>query len=199
MDKAKRMIDSYEVMRRIYIGDREVVFADDLEKHDRYMVCYCDYDNPCSLPVPREGVTFYDYLEAMENYVERVQGQIRQIKEERAKFGGTRELFTEEDCILIDRNESIIGKVIVLDIGINREEYQHPAYQLFLAEGGGGAEGGRSRSVFATCLATGEREKLYRDEVIGEIKPEKMPEWAKEKLAEIKRKKEERKKQREAR
>ena len=44
-----------------------------------------------------------------------------------------------------------------------RYEYQHPAYQLVLADGGNGAIGGRGRAVFGTCLATGEQARGERD------------------------------------
>ena len=84
-----------------------------------------------------------------------------------------------------------------LDKVINSEpkryEYQHPAYQLVLADGGNGATGGRGNAVFGTCLATGERARWERYDVLGEIKPECMPQWAKEALAKIKEQQKEKK------
>ena len=74
-----------------------------------------------------------------------------------------------------------------------RYEYQHPAFQLVLAEGGNGATGGRGNAVFGTCLATGEKSRWERYDVLGEIKPEYMPEWAKEALAKIKEQQKEKK------
>lgn len=41
-------------------------------------------------------------------------------------------------------------------------------------------------AVFGTCLATGEKSRWERYDVLGEIKPECMPDWAKEALAKIK-------------
>ena len=46
--------------------------------------------------------------------------------------------------------------------------------------------GGRGQAVFGTSLADGKHARWERCDVLGEIKPEKMPEWAKEALAKIK-------------
>ena len=81
---------------------------------------------------------------------------------------------------------NIMDKVVVINTEPKRYESQHPAYQLKLADGGHGAIGGRGRAVFGTCLATGERARWERYDVLGEIKPEYMPDWAKEALVKIK-------------
>lgn len=47
--------------------------------------------------------------------------------------------------------------------------------------------------MFGICLATGERGRWERYDVLGEIRPEKMPDWAKEALAEIKAQEKEKK------
>lgn len=86
-----------------------------------------------------------------------------------------------------------MGKVVVINAEPKRYEYQHPAYQLVLADGGHGATGGRGQAVFGTCLATGERGRWERYDVLGEIRPEKMPDWAKEALAGIKAQEKEKK------
>ena len=81
-------------------------------------------------------------------------------------------MFTKEHCIPDDHKSNIVGKVVVLNAEPKRYEYQHPAYQLILAEGGNGA--------------TGERARWERYDVLGKIKPECMPDWAKEALAKVK-------------
>lgn len=88
---------------------------------------------------------------------------------------------------------NIVGKVVVINSEPKRYEYQHPAYQLVLADGGNGAIGGRGRAVFGTCLATGKQARWERYDVLGEIKPECMPDWAKEALAKIKAQEKEKK------
>ena len=186
MSEEKRMLGNYEVVNSIYIGDKEVVFG--VDKSDKYpfLVSYCDYHNPFGVPWATESVGCDDYLEAMGIFIQRVQSQIEQTKSELSKFAFDNTVFTKDHCIPDKRSSSIVGKVVVINAEPKRYEYQHPAFQLVLADGGNGATGGRGNAVFGTCLATGEKSRWERYDVLGEIKPECMPDWAKEALAKIK-------------
>ena len=143
--------------------------------------------NPFSAAWATEAVGTDDYLEAMQIFTDRVQAQIEVVKEEQSRFDFDMTPFTTEDCIPDNRNESIVGKVVVINAELNRYEYQHSAYQLVLVDGGHGAIGGRGQAVFGTCLADGKRARWERYDVLGVIKPEKMPDWAKEAVAKIKK------------
>lgn len=193
MSKEKRMLGNYEITQSIYIGDKKVVFGVDTKDPHPFMVCYCDYHNPLSAAWPTEGVASDDYLEAMQIFVDRVQSQIDRTKEELSKFPFDKTVFTKEHCIPDDGMRNIVGKVLVINSEPKRYEYQHPAYQLILADGGHGATGGRGQAVFGTCLATGERARWERYDVLGEIKPECMPDWAKEALTKMKQHEKEKK------
>lgn len=192
-NEEKRMLGDYEVKQSIHIGKKEVVFG--INEADKYpfMVCYCTYDNPLSAAWPTEGVGTDDYLEAMGIFIQRVQSQIEQTKSELSKFAFDNTVFTKDHCIPDKRSSSIVGKVVVINAEPKRYEYQHPAFQLVLADGGNGATGGRGNAVFGTCLATGEKSRWERYDVLGEIKPECMPDWAKEALAKIKEQQKEKK------
>ena len=185
MSEEKRYIDPYEVVQSIHIGNKEVVFGVNKKGEYPFMVCYCSYDNPLGIPWATEAVGTDDYLEAMQIFCDRVQAQIELTRTEQEVFKFDMTPFTIADCIPDAKNESIIGKVVVINAEPKRYEYQHSAYQLILAEGGNGASGGRGQAVFGTCLATGERGRWERYDVLGEIRPERMPEWAKEALARI--------------
>ena len=193
MSEEKRMLGNYEVVNSIYIGDKEVVFG--VDKSDKYpfLVSYCDYHNPFGVPWATESVGCDDYLEAMGIFIQRVQSQIEQTKSELSKFAFDNTVFTKDHCIPDKRSSSIVGKVVVINAEPKRYEYQHPAFQLVLADGGNGAIGGRGNAVFGTCLATGEKSRWERYDVLGEIKPECMPDWAKEALAKIKEQQKEKK------
>ena len=57
-----------------------------------------------------------------------------------------------------------------------------------------------AKTIIAIVLATGEQARWERYDVLGEIKPECMPDWAKEALAKIRaREKEKKQKSREER
>ncbi len=182
MSEEKRMVGSYEVEQSIFIGEKEVLFGVSQKEEYPFMVCYCDYNNPLSAPWYTEAVGTDDYLEAMELFCDRVQAQIVLTRSGQEKFKFDKTPFTAVDCIPDKKSESIIGKVVVIDAEPKRYEYRHAAYQLILADGGNGASGGRGQAVFGTCLATGERSRWERYDVLGEIRPERMPQWAKEAL-----------------
>lgn len=198
MPEKPRMLGNYTIEQNIYIGDKEVIFGTDHQEAYPFMVCYCDYNNPLSAPWPSDAVASDDYLEAMSIFTDRVRDQIQRMQSERSRFQFDGTPFTKEDCIPDDRISNIIGKVVVIGVTNKRYEYQHAAYQLILADGGNGASGGRGNAVFGTNLATGERGRWDRYDVLGELKPSQMPEWAKTSLEEIRRKEQE-KSSREAR
>ncbi len=187
MSDEKRMIGEYEVKQSIHIGEKEVIFGAGNTNQYPFMVCYCNYNNPLGVPWVTQAVGTDDYLEAMQIFTDRVKSQIEQTRAEQERFQFDRTPFTSEDCIPDDKKQSIVGKVIVIDAEPNRYEYQHAAFQLVLVEGGNGASGrGIGQGVFGTCLATGESGRWERYDVLGEIKPERMPDWAKEALSKIK-------------
>lgn len=186
MSEEKRMISSYEVTQSIHIGKKEVVFGVDEKEEYPFLVCYCTYDNPLSAAWVTDAVGSDDYLEAMQIFTERVQEQIGLVRAEQEKFRFDGKPFTIDDCIPDDKSSNIIGKVVVINAEVNRYEYRHSAYQLVLVDGGHGAVGGRGQAVFGTCLSDGKHARWERYDVLGEIKPECMPDWAKEALVKIK-------------
>lgn len=185
MSEEKRMIGSYEVTQSIHIGKKEVVFGVNGKEEYPFLVCCCTYNNPLSTAWATDAVGSDDYLEAMQIFMERVQEQIGAVRTEQEQFQFDMKPFTIDDCIPDDRSGSLVGKVVVINSEVNRYEYRHSAYQLVLVEGGNGAMGGRGQAVFGICLADGEHARWERFDVLGEIKPEKMPDWAKEALAKI--------------
>lgn len=165
-NEEKRMLGDYEVRQSIHIGKKEVVFG--VNEADKYpfMVCFCTYDNPFSLAWATEAVGTDDYLEAMQIFTDRVQAQIEVVKEEQSRFDFDMTPFTKDDCIPDNRNESIVGKVVVINTELNRYEYQHSAYQLVLVDGGHGAIGGRGQAVFGTCLINDLQKSIKANKVV---------------------------------
>ena len=200
MSEEKRTIGSYEVTQSIHIGKKEVVFGVNEKEKYPFLVCYCTYDNPLSAAWATDAVGSDDYLEAMQIFMERVQEQVGGVRAEQEQFKLDMKPFTIDDCIPDDKSGCIVGKVVVIKAEVNRYEYRHSAYQLVLVDGGHGAMGGRGQAVFGTCLADGKRARWERFDVLGEIKPECMPDWAKKALAKIKaQEKEKRQRNREER
>lgn len=75
-NEEKRMIGSYEVVQSIHIGKKEVVFGVDRNEEYPFLVCYCTYDNPMSMAWVEDAVSSDNYLEAMQEFLDRVQRQV---------------------------------------------------------------------------------------------------------------------------
>ena len=99
----------------------------------------------------------------------------------------TLEGFTDNDCCKIGSHECIVGKVVAIQLEPTRFEYSHSARQLVLVEGGAGASGERGRVFYGICLATGERGIWRRIEAMGVLRHDRIPCWAFEMLAKIRR------------
>ena len=187
MDEARK-INNYTIEHSFNVGEREVVMGVDETREEPYVVAYAEFFTPACYHLMSKLTYYKNYLDAMSGYCERCAAQVQAMQEEQSHFNFDGTTLTSQDCIPCPSDESIIGKVVVMDVSKNRREYRHCAYQLVLAEAGNGASGGRGSAVFGTCLATGEKARWERYEVMGEIKPEKMPFWAKDALKSIQEK-----------
>ena len=94
-------------------------------------------------------------------------------------------LFTIEHCDKEQTNYE--DKVVIVSHKNLKEEYWTPENQLWLATGGFGCDPTKiGRAVYSTCLADGEKSRWDRGQVVGVIKDEFLPDWAREKLEEMK-------------
>ena len=78
------------------------------------------------------------------------------------------------------------GKVVAIRPDILKDQYKTPDDQLFLATGGFGCHpNSRGRKVYGHFLKDGEETYYQRLELIGAVKDEHLPEWARQKLSEM--------------
>ena len=200
MSEEKRMAENYEIISAFHIGDKEVVFGLD-NRSDKPYFCAL-YEKEAVLCYTRERYedcyTGNDYIRMMELFAERIQAQCQKVRAEWEKVTVPRELITPDMCFPNDCRESIKGKVVAVKISMLRPEYQSADHQLIYVTGGNGAAANaRGNACFCINLYTGEQTRWERFEVQGEVKPEHLPEWAKERLAVIQ--KEQAEKERKAR
>lgn len=187
MNDEKRMVDTFEVKHAIHVGDKEVLFCEDDKKPNTpYMVCYCSWDNPLGIDHYFNASGSADYLEIMTEFTNRVQAQLEAVKAERDKITVPLSPFTAEHCIPNDYGMSIENKVVVIRASRLRPEYRTAQNQLVLATGGFGTHANsRGRAVYTANLYSGKESRWNREDILGIIKPEHMPDWAKERLKQI--------------
>ena len=93
-------------------------------------------------------------------------------------------LFDVSHCEENDSEQDYTGKVVVIRPEFLKDEYKTPEDQLFYISGGNGARPGAiGRKVYGEFLKDSEKTHYFRDEIIGVLKEEYLPEWAAAKLA----------------
>ena len=92
-------------------------------------------------------------------------------------------LFDKAHCT---EEQDYEGKLLVLKPSALKDEYKTPDYQLFYAEDGFGCSpNARGRKVYGFFLKDGEQTNYNRDNFFGVISDAYLPDWAREKLAEM--------------
>ena len=95
-------------------------------------------------------------------------------------------LFDAEHCTGSRQEQDYKGKVLVMSPDTLREGCWDPRNQLWYAEGGFGCSPTSSgRAVYATCLGDGEKTRWNRTDFLGVLDERYLPDWAMEKLEEL--------------
>lgn len=180
----KRMVENYEITQGIYMGGKEVVMGVD-ESNDMPYFCAFHTQNELFSSYS-DCMIGDDYVEMVELFAERVMEQCKKVREEQEKVTVPREKIQADMCVPPTSDTEFTGKVVAIREKSLRPEYRSAESQLVLVTGGNGAKGGaRGRACFCTTLYSGETFRWNRQDIQGEVRPECLPAWAKERLAEI--------------
>ena len=186
MSDEKRIAGEYEIKQAIHIGDREIVFGEDSKQPDKVSYLVGDYYCNDLFGSYQNTVAGSDYLEMMQEFLDRVSLQIESLRTEISQTDISHEPILLKDCIPDDRSKSIKGKVIAIKADCLRPEYRRAASQLYLVTGGHGAQGNsRGNAVFCDNLHSGEHTRFERYDVMGVVRADCLPEWAKLKAHEM--------------
>ena len=185
MPNEKRMIDKFEIIHAIQVGAREVVVG--VSPEQEFMCCFCTRDG--MLEHYADAMVSDDYLEIMELYADRLKSQVSVIRAQRNTIHVPLTMLREEQCFPMDSETDITGKVVAIKPDSLRYEYQQADRQLILVTNGGGARGNsRGSAVFGINVFTGRNAGRWeRLDILGEVRPEHLPQWAKDRLPVIQR------------
>ena len=182
----KETIGDYEVLASVHVGEKEVVIGEKEPNNDgqRFMCGYMqrtDIFNLCN-----ECAYSDDYIEIAHLFGSRIKEAAELFQNKDKELGIPATVISERDCIPDHYSYDINGKVIAIDPKVLKPEFQRADKQLYLVTGGFGASANsRGSAVFCTNLLTGKSTRYERMDVMGEVKPECMPDWAKRKLETI--------------
>ncbi|MBR0162427.1 MAG: hypothetical protein IJQ02_14255 [Oscillospiraceae bacterium] len=185
----KRMAGDYEIIQSMMIGDKEIVLGENPKDTSGlpYMCAFCE-DNGI---IARfyDAVGGDDFCEIAQEYGQRITKQAEKTRQallnERAGLDGN-SIITAAQCEGISSEDDLNGKIIVIKPEALRREYRAADHQLKLCTGGFGASpNSRGSACFCTDLRTGKESRFERRDVLGTMRPEKLPQWAKDGLATI--------------
>ena len=95
-------------------------------------------------------------------------------------------LLGEKHCYKNSNKKDYTNQLLVLKPSMLAPWAKEPENQLWIAENGFGISPDASgRAVYAKCLCDGEEARWNRGDFIGIANPDKLPEWAVDKLSEI--------------
>ena len=179
----KRMIENFEIIHSIQIGAREVVVG--VSPELEFMCCFCTQDDIAEHY--SEAMSSNDYLEIMKLYADRLKGQIAAVQAQRNTLHIPLDMLGREHCFPLLDGDDIANKVVAINPASLRYEYQRADCQLILVTGGSGARSNpRGTAVYGVNVFTGRRTGRWRrGDVLGEVRPECLPQWAKDHLRTI--------------
>ena len=186
MNEEKRKIGEYTVLCSVNVGEKEVILASNEQSTngDKFLCGFAERNDLFELC--SECMVSDDYIEIVHLFGSRVANEAELFKEQVEKLDIPITLITEADCIPDHYSKDINGKIIAIDPKVLKPEFQRADRQLYYVTGGFGASANsRGSAVFCTNLHTGKSTRYERMDVMGEVKPECLPEWAKEKAQEL--------------
>lgn len=192
-----RKVGDHTVFQSIHIGDKEIIVAECVDTpSSRYLVANCTSNGIMELY--SDGLVSESYAEIMLIFAERVAEQARKAQEHYLECASVEDNLlplTSIDCTPISHSDSIEGKIVVIKSDVLRREYQLPTHQIKLCTGGFGSHpNSRGTACFCTDLYSGENSRFERYDILGIMPEEKLPDWAKKGLADIRAKQSEKKK-----
>ena len=190
MENEKRMVGDYTVLCAVNIGSREIILAENEQDSngERFLCCYGERND--IFEKFTECAVGDDYIDAALFFAERIKQDAERFREEVEKLDIPVTVITQVDCIPDHYSKDINGTIIAIDPKVLKPEFQRADRQLYYVTGGFGASANsRGSAVFCTNLHTGKSTRYERMDVMGEVKPECLPEWAKEKAQELLHKK----------
>jgi hypothetical protein len=180
----KRVIDGHYIEKfSIALAGREVFLAADEKEDAPYLVCTSRRDNPLGVTEYFDGEVTTDYIEALREFVDRVDILLDVLEKERAAFPTLQPMLTAADCVPGGLDESLQDKLVVIKPEVLSPEYRTADHQLKIVQGGFGANpNSRGNAVFCKDLYSDKETRFERYDIAGVIDPAKLPNWAKDKI-----------------
>lgn len=184
-NEGNEMINDYAVKNEVFVGNRRYLFAvhTDEKEPQRFLKCQC-YDDELFRHYVN-AVTSNDFVECMKLYLADISAAVEKVEKDRAAIGlEDISCLKGSDLLSASRDKNIEGKVVAIGEKWLCDGFKDISHQLYFVKGGNGAQSNsRGNACFSINLYTGEDTRIERYEVLGEVPEDKIPDFAKEHLA----------------
>ncbi len=181
--KEKRMVadTGYEVKQSMRIGGKEILLAENMSAEDNQFYLVATYRERGFLAEYSAAVTGDDYLEAVQEFCERISREAETVRAEQDKLNVPHTaIITKEQCHPHNYGQDLVDKIVAIKAEVLSAEYRRGDFQLIYVTGGNGARAdARGSVVFCRHLNSGETTRFDRRDVLGIVNSEHIPHWAK--------------------
>lgn len=192
MENEKRVLEDYEVKSTFLINGKEFIFATDQTKTkgEPYMCCTGTWDNPFGVELYSDAVVSDDYMEIVTEFTKRIDEQVHEVTQQREQRGVGNTPLMSDDCIPGSKAGNYLSEMVVIHPDYMTPSARTADKQLGIAvQGNGCRPEAVGTGVFVENLFTGKTEKWSRYQIAGIIRPDRVPDWAREKYVELHRQK----------
>lgn len=188
MEEERRMAGDYEIFQAISVGSEEIVLGENIHAApgERYMCARCTSNG--IVAVYREVMVSDDYTELLQLYGQRIAETAQQLLEVPLPDHTP---VAETAVTLLNSNDDLHNKVVVIRADVLKKEFQKAAYQYQLVIGGFGASANsRGSACYCTSLFNGETARFERRDILGVVHEDQMPAWVRHGFEQIKKQRE---------
>ena len=189
MSEEKEIINEhYEVVSSMNIGGKRMILAVSNDKEEQYPYLKCIYTENELFGTYESVIASDSYPEAIKLYADDIKAEAVQLElNHRAMGDAALPCYKPDEVRPVYFTDNIIGKVVAVEEKYLSDGYKDRGHQLYYVVGGSGAyPNSRGQACFSYDLYNGKKERIERYEVMGYMREDELPEFAKKTLETVK-------------
>ena len=189
MSEEKEIINEYyEVVSSMNIGGKRMILAVSNDKEEQYPYLKCIYTENELFGTYESVIASDSYPEAIKLYADDIKAEAVQLElNQRAMGDAALPCYKPDEVRPVYFTDNIIGKVVAVEEKYLSDGYKDRGHQLYYVVGGSGAyPNSRGQACFSYDLYNGKKERIERYEVMGYMREDELPEFAKKTLETVK-------------
>ena len=189
MSEEKEIINEhYEVVSSMNIGGKRMILAVSNDKEEQYPYLKCIYTENELFGTYESVIASDSYPEAIKLYADDIKAEAVQLElNQRAMGDAALPCYKPDEVRPVYFTDNIIGKVVAVEEKYLSNGYKDRGHQLYYVVGGSGAyPNSRGQACFSYDLYNSKKERIERYEVMGYMREDELPEFAKKTLETVK-------------